>query len=184
MGNPILDVLGNAVPLLEKVAPTIALAVGGPLAGTAVTYLGRALGLDVGSDPEKVAAVMAAPTPEQLEAMQKADHDFALAMGQLNLSLEKQNDEDRTSARAREMTVKDRTPRILAYALTAGLFGFIALLLLVPHIPDNSMQALNLALGSIATAWVAVISYYFGSSSGSQAKDLLLYHSVPTGQGR
>ena len=178
MGNSILNGLGNAFGVLEKVAPTVALAVAGPLAGTAVTYLERALGLAIGSGAEKIAAALQAPTVDQLEAMQKADQDFALAMSQLNISFDNLND-DRASARAREMAIRDRTPRVLAYALTAGLFGFIGLLLLVKDIPPNSMQALNLALGSIATAWVAVISYYFGSSSGSHAKDLLLYHSTP-----
>jgi hypothetical protein len=72
---------------------------------------------------------------------------------------------------------------VLAYALTVGLFGFVVLLLSVKNIPETSAQALNLTLGSIGTAWVAMISYYFGSSRGSQAKDLMLFNSTPVATG-
>ena len=182
MANQVSTVLADAAPLLEKTAPAIASAVGGPLAGTAVPFLEKAFGLAPGAGAPAVAAVLASATPDQIAAMKKADSDFALAMRQLDISLDKQDDDDRASARTRETTLKDRTPAILAYALTAGLFGFITLLIL-KTLPPGSEQPLNLTLGSMATAWVAMISYYFGSSRGSQAKDVLLYNSVPAAAG-
>jgi hypothetical protein len=182
MANQASTVLADAVPLLEKAAPAIAAGVGGPLAGTAVTFLEKAFGLAPGAGAQAVATVLASATPDQIAAMKKADSDFALAMRQLDISLDKQDDDDRASARTREMTLKDRTPAILAYALTAGLFGFI-ILLIRNSVPYDSQQPLNLTLGSMATAWVAMISYYFGSSHGSQAKDVMLYNSVPSAAG-
>lgn len=178
MNNSILEALGGVVPLLEKLAPTIATAVAGPLAGTAVTFLEKALNLAPGAGAQSVATVLSAATPEQLAAIKTADNDFAVKMGELHISVTKLDTDDRASARARQAAIKDSTPAILAYVLTVGLFGFIVLMSLV-NIPANSAQALNLTLGSIGTAWVAMISYYYGSSRSSQSKDLMLFNSAP-----
>jgi hypothetical protein len=182
MSNAILDALGGTVPLLEKLAPTIATAVGGPLAGTAVTFLEKALGLAPGAGAPAVATVLSAATPEQLAAVKAAEHDFTVKMKELDISVSKLDEDDRASARVREMTLKDWTPAILAYVLTVGLFGFIVLLSLVT-IPPTSAQALNLTLGSIGTAWVAMITYYYGSSRSSQNKDFMLFNSAPATAG-
>lgn len=176
--DDIKGVLDAAVPLLETVAPTIATAVGGPLAGTAVTFLERALGLDAGSGAQPVAAVLATATPDQLAAVKKADNDFAVQMRQLDISVEKLDYDDRVSARQREAAVKDYTPAALAYLLTVGLFGFIVLLMLV-DVPASSANVLNVVLGTVAAAWGVMIAYYYGSSSGAKAKDLLLLQSPP-----
>lgn len=178
MANPVPDALVDAMPLLEKVAPTIATALGGPFAGTAINCLERTLGLSPSTDAQSVAAALMPPSADKLAAMKTADNNFALAMRRLDISVGKLDGDDRASARAREVTMKDLTPTVLAYVLTVGLFGFVAALTFVT-LPTGSEQPLNLMLGSIATAWVAMISYYFGSSNGNRSKDLMLFNSVP-----
>jgi hypothetical protein len=178
MNNSILEAFDGVVPLLEKLTPTIATAVGGPLAGTAVAFLEKALDLTPGAGARSVVTVLSAATPEQLVAIKAADNAFAEKMRKLGISITKLDADDRASVRARQAVFKDSTPAILAYVLTVGLFGFIVLMSFV-DIPANSVQALNLTLGSIGTAWVAMITYYYGSSRSSQSKDLLLFNSTP-----
>ena len=78
--------------------------------------------------------------------------------------------EDRTSARYREVGVKDKTPMVLAYGITLGFFGILAYMMKYDIPPANKTE-LDLILGSLGTAWIAVVSYYFGSRSSSRAKD-------------
>jgi hypothetical protein len=52
---------------------------------------------------------------------------------------------------------------------------------LLNHVIDSSMRELVArVLGTLDGALMLVLSYYFGSSSGSQAKDDLLHKSSPT----
>ena len=149
--------------ILAKVAPTLAHALGGPLASSAVSFIGRTLGLKVES-PADLEALVA--DPEQLARLAEAERQF-------RLELERIAQVDRASARAREMEVRDRTPRILAYALTAGFFLILAGLLFL-EMPEGSREALYIMLGALASAYTAVVAYYFGSSDGSNRKNDIL----------
>jgi len=93
-------------------------------------------------------------------------------MLQVGVDLEKINTDDRNSARQREIYLKDHTPRMLAFLLSVGFFG----ILLAMFFHSNSMKipSVDIMLGSLGTAWVQMISYYFGSSKGSADKSFLL----------
>lgn len=169
--------------VLGKVAPVLATALGGPLAGTAVTAIQDAFGLKVeGSAADKEKAVVEAvsnATPEQLLALKAKDQEYALQMAGVGLKQEELAGADRDSARKRESTVKDNTPRLLALAITVGFFASIAVLMF-GTIPDTSRDILNIMLGTLGTAWIAVVTYYYGSTAGSAEKSKLLAASTPT----
>jgi len=80
---------------------------------------------------------------------------------------------DRSNARAREIALRDRIPAILAIAVTAGFFGLLFFLLRWAP-PKQNEALLDITLGSLGTAWVAIISYYFGSSAGSERKNEII----------
>lgn len=172
--------------IVTKLAPTIAAGIGGPLAGSAVAALEGVFGVNTeGSTADKqnaLAAAISGATPDQLLALKKADQDYQVKMTELGFNntedMEKLAANDRDSARKREMDVKDKTPRNLAYLITSGFFGVLAFLMLA-KVPAESRDILNIMLGSLGTAWVATVTYYFGSSAGSDAKTQLLHQSIP-----
>lgn len=172
--------------VVAKLAPTIAAGLGGPLAGTAVAALEDVFGIKTeGTASDKKEALVAAlsgATADQLAAMKKADQDYALAMQKAGFenieALEKIASGDRDSARKREMEVKDNTPKILACVITLGFFAALAVLMF-GSIPAASRDILNIMLGTLGTAWIAVVTYYYGSTAGSAEKSKLLAASTP-----
>lgn len=167
--------------IIKTVAPWIGTALGGPLGGMAVEAASNALGLG-NKTTESLKQALSGATPEQMLALKQADEKFSLDMQKLGFdhieSIEKLQNDDRNSARQREMTVKDMTPMILAYGVTAGFFGVLAVIMFCT-VPSSSRDVLNIMLGSLGTAWTGVIAYYFGSSSGSDRKTELLAGSDP-----
>lgn len=157
--------------LVRTVAPSIASAVGGPLAGMATKAISEALlGKPDGTEAELLQAAERA-TPEQLLALKKAENDFAVQMRELDIDLERIANDDRNSARNREVKTKDWTPRILAALITVGYFGALFYMLSNGLPQHGGSEAMLVMLGTLGTAWGGVVAYYFGSSAGSREKN-------------
>lgn len=162
---------------VEKIAPTLASMIGGPLAGTAVGVISQAvLGRPTASDTE-LSAALAGATPDQIIALKKADDDFKAQMAQVDLQFEQLSETDRANARAREIATKDVTPKILAY-LVVALFAVAMYLLARQEIPAANRDAMNQMIGVLYLAVGGVLNYYFGSSAGSRAKDTTIAKAV------
>lgn len=168
-----MSFMDDALGVLGAVAPTIATMLGGPLAGTAVTALETALGLDPTGDKDAALRAVAGATPEQLLALKAEDNRHAEVLEKMGLDRETLAASDRDSARKREMEVKDWVPGALAIGLTLGFFSLLGWL--VAHEPpQGSRDILNIMLGSLGTGWITMLAYYFGSSSGAQNATKLL----------
>lgn len=170
------DVLG----FLKKAAPWISAAATcnvPALVGLAAKTVSDVTGAKVDANPDSIATAIAGATPEQLAQMQQADHDFQVKMTALGFQnaadLERIAAEDRASARQREITLHDRLPMILSLLVTFGFFG-VLFLAFVKGVNDQSRDLANIMIGTLGTAWVSVITYYFGSSAGSAQKTELL----------
>lgn len=172
------DILGDALGIVKAVAPVLASALGGPLAGLAVNAIAGALDR-AGAAPAEISKAITAAAPEDLLKLKAADQTFAAQMRQLDIQLETVNAGDRASARTRQIEMHDSTPAYLAYVLTAGFFALIGTMTFHP-LPQENIQLINILLGSLGTAWVGAMVYFFGSSSGSRSKDAALAASVPT----
>ena len=173
-----MDLLKQFGPLLSSVAPSIATALGGPLAGLAVKSLSKALLGAEDFSEEAVMEAMATASPEQLAAVKKIDADFKVQMKSLDIDLERIAVDDRKSARTMQTETKDILPRLLAISVTLGYFGIIAYVL-VSGLPMNGSEVLLMLLGTLSAGWTGVMAFYFGSSSGSQKKDAMIQNSIP-----
>lgn len=67
---------------------------------------------------------------------------------------------------------------LIAFIVLAGFFGCVWLV--VERKVDGTMRdALLILIGNLAAAFMAVVNYYFGSSSGSAQKSAMLAERVP-----
>lgn len=163
----------SALGLLGSVAPTLATALGGPLAGLAVKTLSKTLlGKDNGK-VEEIEQALSDASPELLASIKKADQEFAVHMRELDIKLDELGNQDRDSARNREIQLKDKTPARLSFFVTCGFFGILGYLMKY-GVPPQGGEALLIMLGSLGTAWTGIIGYYFGSSAGSKAKNEMI----------
>jgi hypothetical protein len=155
---------------LKQIAPTIATAMGGPLAGMAVSAISKAIGVD----ETKVGDLIANNklSAEQIAQVKLAEIELQKQAQELGLNFAKLEVEDRKSAREMQATTRSMMPPILAGSVTVGFFAIMTLMFF--NKVDSNNPAILMMLGSLGTAWTGIIAYYFGSSAGSQAKTDLL----------
>ena len=160
---------------LTQIAPGIATALGGPLAGLAVTAISKALGIDE-KDVQKTIET-GKLSAEQMMSLKQAEMDLQAKAQELGLNFEKLATEDRKSARDMQIATKSIIPAVLAIGVTVGFFG-----ILIGLMTDNvtKSDALLLMLGSLGTAWTAIVSFYFGSSANSEKQTEMLHRSTPS----
>jgi hypothetical protein len=161
---------------LKTLAPTIASALGGPLAGLAISSVSKALGIDEDKVQDTISEGKL--NAEQIAQLKLAEIELQKQAQELGLNFEKLAVEDRKSARDMQIATKSSIPAILAIIVTVGFFGILLSIMFSTVIKSDAMMVL---LGSLGTAWTAIVSYYFGSSAGSAAKTELLHQSTPTG---
>ena len=164
-----MDLIAKFGPLLGQVAPSIATALGGPLAGVAVRTLSNALFGHEDASEQQVSEALSNATPDQLAAIKKIDADFKVQMKALDIDLERIAAGDRDSARQMQQNTKDSTPKILAYFITFGFFGALVWIL-VFGLPQTGLEVILMMLGSLSSSWTGVVQFYYGSSAGSKAK--------------
>lgn len=175
------DVIKKAFPFISAAA-----SLGGPVGTMAATLVGKAIGAQTApaanADSISEAIATAFADPQQRAALIAAEQQFQAQMAELGYKdaedLAATAEADRVSARQREMTLKDKVPAAMAFVVTFGFFG-VLYFMLFHTVPNAAHDALLLLLGSLGTAWTAIISYYFGSSAGSDRKTELLAQSSP-----
>lgn len=169
--------------LVSTIAPTIATAFGGPLAGVATTAISNAvLGKPDGTD-EELNNVLVSTSPETLVKIKEADEKFKIRMQELSIDLDRISFENVKDARNREIEIAklqkpDHTPKILAYLAVGGFFA-VLYALFVRTIPEGlPRDAFLVLLGTLTKIVGDLYNYYFGSSSGSARKTDMLQDAI------
>lgn len=179
MGMNKEDMLGFA----KKAIPWIGAAATGnipALVSMAAAEVGKALGTDVAASGEAIAAAVAGATPEQIAALKQADNEFALKMKELDYGsvaeLEKIAAGDRDSARRMGVETKSRTPHLLAVVIVSA-WVLVTAVLLFTVVDEGMREMIGRVLGTLDAALMLVLSYFYGSTSGSARKTELLSKS-------
>ena len=119
----------------------------------------------------KVASDLITTDKERLELVLRAKElDQAIDLAQIDAS-------DRNSARQREVQLRDKTPLILAAVVCTGFFATLIGLMMY-GLPAKGQDAVLILLGALSSAFTAIIGYYYGSSSGSRAKEQIIDQMV------
>jgi hypothetical protein len=155
---------------LKQIAPTIATAMGGPLAGMAVSAISKAIGVDESKVGDLISNNKL--TADQIAQVKLAEIELQKQAQDLGLNFEELAVDDRKSAREMQVATRSWVPPLLAASVTVGFFGILGMMLLGKV--DSNNPAILMMLGSLGTAWTGIIAYYFGSSAGSQAKTEML----------
>jgi len=154
--------------IVGTVAPGIATALGGPLAGLAVGALGKALLGDEAAGEDAVAAAVLQANPEALAKVKAAEFEFQARMKELDIDLERIHAADRDSARKREVAVGSWAVNALAFVIVFSAFGIAGSVLFGWAKVESALA--GAILGYVFSELKQVTAYFFGSSAGSKAK--------------
>jgi hypothetical protein len=161
---------------LTQIAPGIATALGGPLAGLAVTAISKALNIDEKDVQSTIE--QGKLSAEQLSSLKQAEIELQSKAQELGLNFEKLAVDDRKSAREMQMSTKSFVPALLSILVVCA-WALIQYFLLTHVIAQEMRELVARVLGTLDGALMLVLSFYFGGSSDSQNKDDLLHRSSP-----
>lgn len=159
---------------VATVAPALATAFGGPLAGVAVTIAGKALGLNDATEQD-IAEAVATGNPDVLLKLREANNQFIIEMKRLDVDIDRIHAEDRDSARklgiARGLTAQWSLSAIFVVA-----FGVVLGMMFSPEhqIPEGMKDTALILFGALVAELAKIMNYWFGSSAGSSRKTDML----------
>ena len=147
----------------------------GPFKDTLLPIICKELNIEEGAiDSALVLLQSEKGSKEQKEALSTVLSSFDKTIKQkygIALVVADNNIKNQISARNMAVSTKSKVPEFLSIMITAGFFSVLGYLLLNDSRPNETLLVM---LGSLGTAWVAVVNYWFGSSSGSAYKSELL----------
>ena len=152
--------------LLKSLAPNIASAAGGPLAGMAVKMVAAKLSLPESTTANEIEDLIERE-PDKAVLVKQADEDFRLKIKEMEIDLEsfKTEVEDRKDARAAFST--DLTPKLFS-VLTLLLYGaFVLMVTMMPH-DQNDETIISLVLGQLSGILGTAAAFYYGGSNGKK----------------
>lgn len=179
-----MNLIKDAAVVLQTVAPKLGLALGGPLGGLAGGLLSKGIGLilgtkdaagnPAGATQKEIEQALIGGDPATLVAVHNIEADLTKHMADLGVEEEQLAYADTANARGREIAVKDSTPKIIAYLVIVLVLIAEGSMFFVGQPKGIDGVVLGRILGTLDSALLLVLGYYFGSSAGSASKDSTL----------
>lgn len=169
--------LGHTV---ARFAPLLGGALSGPCGATLGGIIASVFGTDT-SKPDRLQNLIITD-PDAAVKLKQIEVDHHLELQKMVIQAAQENLQnilaDRESARQREilanhipLAAREKTPAVLAYLLTLGVFVALASLFTFP-VPSANQEVILAIVTSLTTVWVGAMGYYHGSSAGSRLKDV------------
>jgi len=151
--------------LLKTLAPTVASAAGGPMAGMAVKMVAAKLGVPDAS-VETIEQILETQ-PEKAALVKQADGEFKDRIREMEIDLESFKTEVDDRKDARNKFADDPTPKIFAMLALMGFLGYVFMVTIQP--PDaNDDGVVNLILGYLGGLVSGISAFFFGGSNGKK----------------
>lgn len=141
--------------ILSTICPILGLAIDGPLGTIVARQISNCLLGKPDGTPKEISSAIILANSDQLVLLKGIEVEFNKLSAKPIHSVEK---------------TADWTPKFIALITITSFFTYIGLVTFYPFERPLPMEFVNLAIGWIGGVATAIVSYYFGSSSGSKEK--------------
>ena len=191
VANSIRSAAPEATGILKvlELIPGVGTVAGGvDMALQAFTSVTKAMGLPADSQPDQVAAAIAAD-PQAALKMKQADLDYQLAMKDKELAAQKEENDliragmvdtqDARKMHTDETKVtgkRDNEDKVFDWLIVSGFFCIIAAFM---YLKPAESTNLGLLIGAVATAFLQIVNFRKGSTASGNQKTAMIYNSTP-----
>ena len=162
---------------IGAVAPGLAAALGGPLAGAAVKVIAdKVFGNPNASEADLATALASgALTGDQIRALKEAEMSMQVEMARIDQASDAAYLADTDSARKQTVALAQAgsgiswAPVVISALIVGGFFTCVYMLFLVERNWDErTANLLNVLFGALTVSFTQVANYWLGSSAGSK----------------
>jgi hypothetical protein len=186
--------------LIRTASPVLATELQGANAPLVLSSLGRTLADDDHATAAEIVDIIKAGAPDVALKIKAAEEKLLASLDAAGVTLaalavqdsarrvdayvqvEQAHAKDRENARERQIKSNDSTNFWLAIGITIGFFAILFCLLFAGEhyrrMPRDLRATLQTLLGVLGTGWISILTFYFGSSTGSKEKTALLEENV------
>jgi len=161
---------------LKSLAPTVASAFGGPLAGIAVSAVGNLLGVTEATQERIASAITSGSlTPDQISEIKLLELKYQADEKERGFRYSELAFKDRDSARTANVAGGTQNPLFwLSLVLLSITLGTECAVLFLGYPPSTSEIVVGRVLGLMDAVAMLVLAYWYGTTNGSSQKNELL----------
>ncbi len=153
--------------LLKSLAPTIANAAGGPLAGMAVKIAASKLGLPSTATANEIEDLIERE-PDKAVSLKLADNEFKDRIKEMEIDLESFKTEVEDRKHARETFKNDLTPKVFSI-LALCLYGSYVMVVTLFEHSQQSETVISLVLGQLSGILSTVCAFFYSGQSSKKS---------------